>query len=128
MEFKIKYEKSKFMKLAQNKMDLIKESIKETIEETSGSDQIERGYLQSDLNIRSGNLFSSFNVEKTDTKLRVYSNVIYSRIHEFGGWTGRNHASYLRPTKYFSGGVKILSDEFYLKLRQKIKEKIESKK
>lgn len=36
---------------------------------------------------------------------RTYSGIAYARIHEVGGWTGRNHASYLPPRPYVAPTV-----------------------
>lgn len=124
MKIEIKFDRDKIMKLAQQQKSLMEKAVEETIEETSGKDQIQKGYLDSQLKVRSSYLYFSFLVERTKTKLRVYSNVVYSRIQDMGGWAGRNHASYIPPTDYFKKGVAHLKKDFMIKLRQKIKDKL----
>lgn len=124
MKIEIKFDRDKIMKMAQQKQKLMEDAIAETIEETSGKDEIQKGYLDSQLKVRSSYLYFSFLVEKTRTKIRVYSNVVYSRIQDMGGWAGRNHASYIPPTDYFKKGVEHLKKSFMSKLKQKIKDKL----
>ena len=38
-------------------------------------------------------------------ELVVGSDVAYARIHEFGGWTGRNHATKIKKSRYVSRAV-----------------------
>ena len=123
MEIKFKYNQFDLLKLAQKKQDKLKEAIKETIDETSGVEEIQKGYDNSKLRYISGYLYNSFKVEKTLNSLKVYSNVVYSRIQDLGGWAGRGHASYIPPTYYFTNGAKKLRNKFNKLLRSKIREK-----
>jgi len=38
-------------------------------------------------------------------QLAVSSDVIYARIHEFGGWTGKNHATKIKKSRYVSRAI-----------------------
>lgn len=124
MKIEIKFNRFDLLKLAERKEKALNEAISETIEETSGKDEIQEGYLNSKLRYKSGYLYGSFRVEKTLNSIKVFSNVVYSRIQDLGGWAGRNHASYIPPTYYFTNGAKILKDKFNKLLRKKIREKV----
>lgn len=56
------------------------------------------------LNKRSGKLHNSWNWLVTaynrGWRLVLSSDVVYARIHEFGGWTGRDHATKIKASKY----------------------------
>lgn len=56
------------------------------------------------LNVRTGRLRSSITYQVRNNgdliDLSVGSNVIYARIHEYGGDTGRNHKTYIPPRPY----------------------------
>ena len=121
MRITVKVDRDKLMKLAKDKKEQLDEAIAEAIEDTSGRAEIQQGYDESQLEIRTSQLYNSFQVEKRRLSLRVYSTIIYSRIQDLGGWAGRNHASYIPPTKYFTNGAKILKDKFMKTLKDKIK-------
>lgn len=38
-------------------------------------------------------------------RLVVGSDVVYARIHEFGGWTGKNHRTKIKKTRYVSRAI-----------------------
>lgn len=127
MKIDIKFDRDKILRMAENKVKLMEQAVEETIQEVDGRQEIQQGYDQSNLRVISSYLYNSFKVEKARTYLKVFSNVVYSRIQDLGGWAGRNNSSYIPPTYYFTQGSKILKDKFYSKLRQKIKEKIDKK-
>jgi phage gpG-like protein len=57
------------------------------------------------LNRRTGNLWRSYKskVTKISTdwyRLTTYSDLPYARIHDVGGWAGRNHAAYIPKRPY----------------------------
>lgn len=41
-----------------------------------------------------------FAIGRAKWEAHTASGIAYARIHEVGGWTGRNHASYLPPRPY----------------------------
>ena len=47
MKIEIKFDRDKIMKMAQQQKSLMEKAVEETIEETSGKDQIQKGYLDS---------------------------------------------------------------------------------
>ncbi len=67
------------------------------------------GFANETLSRRSSRLF--FNVNKRVRVLagsvtaRIGTNVPYGRIHEYGGWTGRNHASYIPRRPYLRPSI-----------------------
>jgi len=58
------------------------------------------------LNIRSGKLWHSWGWEvgaiNSGWKTIVGSDCVYARIHEYGGWTGRGHKTYIPARHYVS--------------------------
>ena len=58
------------------------------------------------LHKRSGDLYDSWNfrvtAEKFGYQLAVGSYSVYARIHDLGGWAGRNHASRIPARRYAS--------------------------
>lgn len=58
------------------------------------------------LNMRSGRLHDSWawllSAINSGWRLVVGSDVVYARIHEFGGWTGRGHATRIKASRYVS--------------------------
>jgi hypothetical protein len=50
------------------------------------------------------------------TTLTISSDVVYSRIQDLGGWAGRNHASYIKPSRYWS---REFDNNFVLKTLEK---------
>lgn len=61
------------------------------------------------LHRRSGKLYESWEWEIDKTthgwRLLISSDVAYSRIHNFGGFTGRNHATRIKKTRYVDRAV-----------------------
>lgn len=66
--------------------------------------EIEQNVSGRILNRRTGNLWKSWqwevNVKDAGWQLIVGSDVVYARIHEFGGMTGRGHKTRI-PARYY---------------------------
>lgn len=58
------------------------------------------------LHRRSGTLYDSWGwiteVAKAGWMVTVASDVAYARIHDLGGWTGANHATFIPARRYVS--------------------------
>ncbi len=58
---------------------------------------------------RSGDLYNSWEWQVTAKNagwdLVIGSDVIYARIHEFGGWTGRDHHTRIKKSRYVSRAI-----------------------
>jgi len=66
--------------------------------------QIKRNLSGRILNKRSGKLHGSWewtvSTINKGWRLVIGSDVVYARIHQFGGWTGRNYATRIKKTSY----------------------------
>lgn len=96
------------------------DAIKESIQEVDTVQIVKEEYDKTDLRVRSSYLYDSFKETKTDSSIKVASNVIYSAIFDHGGWNGRGHNSYQRPRHYFTNAANRIREL----LRKKIKEKL----
>jgi phage gpG-like protein len=71
--------------------------------------EIKRNVSGRILKRRSGDLYNSWQwaVEAINRgwRLIIGSDVVYARIHEFGGWTGANYATKIKKTRYVSKAV-----------------------
>lgn len=47
-------------------------------------------------------------------------NVVYAAIHEYGGWTGRNHATYIKPRPYAWPAWIMTKDEIMRYMSERI--------
>lgn len=67
------------------------------------------------LHKRSGTLAASWDMEvkarNRGWDLSVLSDVVYARIHEFGGWTGAGHATYIPSRKYVSKAYEAVKEK-----------------
>lgn len=120
MKINVKFDTALISLIAKNNRETIDKAVAESIEELDGVKTIQESFDNSNLNNRSGILRSSFIQEKTEKTLKVYSNIIYSRIQDQGGWAGRNNTSYIPPTYYFTDGSNRLKEAFIIKLKQKL--------
>lgn len=71
--------------------------------------EIKRNLSGRILNKRSGKLYDSWEWEVTAAnagwRLIIGSDVAYARIHNFGGWTGKNHRTHIRKSRYVDRAV-----------------------
>ena len=50
--------------------------------------------------------------------VRVGTNIEYAAIHEYGGWTGRNHAVHIKEKRYFRGAIEMVRPKISTKFRK----------
>jgi phage gpG-like protein len=71
--------------------------------------EIKRNLSGRILRRRTGNLHDSWewgvNARGSGWELVVSSDVVYARIHNFGGFTGRNHATRIKKSRYVDRAV-----------------------
>jgi phage gpG-like protein len=76
--------------------------------------EIEKNLSGQLLNRRSGKLWSSWqwevSVSNSGWRLAIGSDVVYARIHEFGGMTGRGHKTQIKATHYVSKAVETTGE------------------
>lgn len=123
IEIKIDIEKYK-SDVEKLKLDFdmkVKEAILET--KVMSTPIVQEEIRKSGLQERTGKLISNWDV-KADTsnlELTISTDTEYARIHNSGGWNGRNHASYQRPRFYFDNGMKRIFEDLMERIKAKFK-------
>lgn len=121
MDIKLKLNITDLKAISKQYQEKLETAIEESIKETPAAQIIQEEYDKSDLRVRSGVLYGSFKEEKTADTLKVGTNVEYARIHDVGGYNGKDGSAYQRPKWYFTRAAKRIKDFVKAKIKEKMK-------
>lgn len=121
MEIKLNLNISDFRQFSTKFQKKIENAIADAIQEIDPVAILEENYHKSELKVRTGVLIGSFRRVKTANSLKLFTDVIYARIHDQGGYNGRGNKAYQKPKYYFTRASVDIREALRLKIKEKLK-------
>lgn len=117
--FKIKSNVQQWRDSLRSKTRKVESSVKYALDDVDAVKVVQESYDESPLRVRSGRLYNSFTVKEEvgGLKRTIGSDVPYARIQDQGGYTGRGHKTFIKPTFYFTRAIPKLKASLKDKLR-----------
>lgn len=98
------------------------EAVGQALNEVDGVEAVKQGYNESGLRVVSGQLMASFYekniVQKDSATKEVCSTAKYARIQDVGGFTGKNHRTYIRPKLYARNTIPKLIQAIHNRIKE----------